>query len=333
MHGMCETELFKMPVGRIVVLSCLFVNLCTALSFTMNREESNDLTFVVNRLRLKAGAQNVTEEPNLVQLAQQLNLTMFVSALTTTRLNRVLNHEGPFTVFAPTNEAFIKAPSYCNNVPLEDRMRYHVTRGIHYAKSLANDQELWTLLSHHYVRVNIYKKTKAVTASGRQVVLPDQNARNGIIHVIKDEICSIYKGGAMFEISRCPPLRIFAKAVNMSGLFSTLDSEDPVTIFAPTNDAIRALPVVIKNKLMRNATFMKMVIRNHVVPQTVYRAGMYDKQILKTAAGFKLMISVANNVVKINGKAKITLADATVQNGVVHSVDNVLIPKSLLLHL
>ncbi|XP_076370773.1 transforming growth factor-beta-induced protein ig-h3-like isoform X3 [Tachypleus tridentatus] len=230
---------------------------------------------------------------NLVELAKKLNLTVLVDLLEKTKLDNTLDHEGPFTLFAPTNDAFANRPSYCDNVPLKDLLKYHITRKVHLSKDLKNNELLWTLLSKRELRMNIYKNGKVLTASGRRIIKPNNMASNGALHVIKDVICSVYIGSAVLEINRCPSYSILSKAINVSGLYSILDD----------------------------------VLLYHVVPEVWYVAGLEGGQLLKTSQGTKLKIAVSAQGVKVND-ATIGLSDAAVSNGVVHSIGSVLLPPS-----
>ncbi|XP_013783292.1 transforming growth factor-beta-induced protein ig-h3-like isoform X1 [Limulus polyphemus] len=264
---------------------------------------------------------------NLVELAKKLNLTVLVDLLEKTKLDNTLDHEGPFTLFAPTNEAFANRPSYCDNVPLKDLLKYHVTRKVHLSKDLKNNELLWTLLSYRELRMNIYKNGKVLTASGRHIIKPDNMASNGALHILKDVICSVYIGSAVLEINRCPAYSILSKAVNVSGLYSILDDFGPFTVFAPTDEAFNKLPPETLNFLLKNATALRDVLLYHVVPEVWYIAGLEDGQLLKTSQGTKLKVTESAQGVKVND-AMIGLPDAAVSNGVVHSINSVLLPPS-----
>ena len=68
-------------------------------------------------------------KPNLLQLARSLNLTKFVEAIEKFGIDRIINHEGKFTVFAPNDAAFSNEKIYPDETTLKDKMRFHVARG------------------------------------------------------------------------------------------------------------------------------------------------------------------------------------------------------------
>ncbi|KAG1657429.1 Peroxisome assembly protein 12 [Nymphon striatum] len=278
------------------ILLCFAFVLLTGSSAFNNFQNGKTFDYVVTRtdtnftsLKVNVNVDNENDnvklndasKPNLYELALQLNLTIFAEALSESGLHKVVDHEGPFTIFAPTNEAFKNAPNYCKHVPLKNRMKYHITRGSTPMKELTNDQQLWTLLSKRYV-----------------------------------EQCLRSADALLF--------RYATYAVNTTGLYDTIDTVDPITVFVPTDEAVQSLPDSIKEKLKTDKIYLKRTVLNHVVPMTIYKAGMSQGQVLKSASGKKMYISIKNDSVIINGRSRITLPDATVKNGVVHSIDRVL---------
>ncbi|KAG1657430.1 Transforming growth factor-beta-induced protein ig-h3 [Nymphon striatum] len=281
------------------ILLCFAFVLLTGSSAFNNFQNGKTFDYVVTRtdtnftsLKVNVNVDNENDnvklndasKPNLYELALQLNLTIFAEALSESGLHKVVDHEGPFTIFAPTNEAFKNAPNYCKHVPLKNRMKYHITRGSTPMKELTNDQQLWTLLSKRYV-----------------------------------EQCLRSADALLF--------RYATYAVNTTGLYDTIDTVDPITVFVPTDEAVQSLPDSIKEKLKTDKIYLKRTVLNHVVPMTIYKAGMSQGQVLKSASGKKMYISIKNDSVIINGRSRITLPDATVKNGVVHSIDRVILPK------
>ena len=113
------------------------------------------------------------------------NLTMLSTALNLTGLNATLNEPGPFTVFAPTDEAFAALPEGVldiNDTPaLEDVLRYHVVPGWYLAANFENITTLQTVqganLTFNYTAGNL-------TVNGANVTIADVHAVNGEIHVI-----------------------------------------------------------------------------------------------------------------------------------------------------
>lgn len=117
-------------------------------------------------------------------------------------------------------------------------------------------------------------------------------------------------------------------AVKQAGLVETLSGTGPFTVFAPTNAAFAVIPKATLDGLMKpemKADLTK-ILTYHVVPGAVKAADLKDGMELTTVQGGKLMVSIKDGVVMING-AKVTIADVVSSNGVTHVIDAVLMPK------
>ena len=129
-------------------------------------------------------------------------------------------------------------------------------------------------------------------------------------------------------------------AVKAAGLVETLQAKGPFTVFAPTNDAFGMLPSGTVEMLVKpeNKAMLTGILTYHVV------AGRLDtktlslwikkgngKTELTTVAGGKLWVVMEGKDVVIKdekgGKAKVTITDVYQQNGVIHVIDHVLLPK------
>lgn len=271
--------------------------------------------------------QNVsTKRSNLIEIAKKLNLTKLVEAIIKVGLGGLLNHEGPFTLFGPTNEAFENVPGYCSNVPLKDVIKYHIALGAHKEFEFKNNLQLDSFLPRRRLRINIYPQTHSVTVSGRNITNTDNVASNGIVHVLSEVICSLFKGSAAFELNRCKAFSVLDDLIKRAGLYSALDGDGPFTVFAPTDKAFSKLSPDLINRLKSNVTALKEVLLYHVVPDVWYSAGLTNGR-LKTLQGQSLNIAVDGGI-HVND-ATVILPDAAVSNGVVQSIDSVLLPKLL----
>jgi uncharacterized surface protein with fasciclin (FAS1) repeats len=122
-----------------------------------------------------------------------------------------------------------------------------------------------------------------------------------------------------------PELSTFAKLAKQSGLQSTLEGAGPITVFAPTDEAFKALPAATMDKLAKDPDALKALISYHVVPGTVKSADIGGATTLTTLGGAKLGVSKAGDFVTADDSL-VTQADQAVGNGVVHVIDRVLTP-------
>ena len=118
----------------------------------------------------------------------------------------------------------------------------------------------------------------------------------------------------------------FAGAVGIAGLTDTLNAGN-FTVFAPSDAAFSNMPLEDYKALLENSTELKNVLTYHVVEGKMMLNDLKDGQELTTVQGQNLTIKVGSDkVVTING-AKITEADITASNGVIHIIDTLLMPK------
>ncbi|KAL4228540.1 hypothetical protein ACF0H5_011590 [Mactra antiquata] len=273
----------------------------------------------------------VAASENIPQLATDLGLTTLVDLVKKANLADTLSGTGPFTVFGPTNDAFGKLPKkfvdfLMKNVTiLADILSYHVASGNVQSKDLSNDMLVPSVQGKN-IRINIYKDGKVITASGRQVVKPDQEASNGVIHVV-DGVLFPPPGTLAYVVEKCPVFSTLLKAVSLiPSIVDTLNGDGPFTLFAPSDCAFKKIPPKCLAALLKDTKMLEKVLLYHVVPATGYSAGLSCGDELKTAEGGSVKITKMCGRVWVN-HSKVTYADGTATNGVIHVIDRVLFPK------
>jgi len=120
-----------------------------------------------------------------------------------------------------------------------------------------------------------------------------------------------------------------ATALKAGGLIETLKGPGPFTVFAPTDDAFKKLPAGTVESLLKpeNKAQLVKILTYHVVPGKVMSASLAGKKTdAKTVEGTSVAIDATMGGVKVND-AKVTTADVAADNGVIHIIDTVLMPK------
>ena len=112
-----------------------------------------------------------------------------------------------------------------------------------------------------------------------------------------------------------------------AGLADDLASPGPLTVFAPTDAAFKKVPAATLRKLNANPALLKRVLLYHVVSGKVTASKVVTLKSAKTLAGPSVRIRVTGKTVRVNS-ARVTKADVTATNGVIHVVDRVLIPPA-----
>jgi uncharacterized surface protein with fasciclin (FAS1) repeats len=124
--------------------------------------------------------------------------------------------------------------------------------------------------------------------------------------------------------ARTPQLSTLNKLINDAGLSDTLRSAGPFTVFAPSDEAFKAVPAKLMAELAADKEMLKAVLTYHVVPGKLMAADAKNTN-LKTVQGANVGLAKAGSFVTVE-EAMVTQADVGATNGVIHVIDKVLIP-------
>ena len=118
-------------------------------------------------------------------------------------------------------------------------------------------------------------------------------------------------------------------AVKAAGLVETLAGKGPFTVFAPTNEAFAKLPEGTVESLLKpeNKDKLISVLTYHVVPGKIMSKDIKPSQMVKTVNGQQVSIKLSYGKVSVDG-ANVTAADVEADNGVIHVIDTVILPKN-----
>ena len=118
--------------------------------------------------------------------------------------------------------------------------------------------------------------------------------------------------------------KMLAAALKAAGLVDTLNGKGPFTVFAPTDEAFAKIPEADFDALLNNKAKLSAVLRYHVVGSKVLAKDIKPGKV-KTVQGSELTLATAGGV-SVDG-AKVTAAGVATDNGVIHVIDTVLMPK------
>lgn len=264
-------------------------------------------------------------EDNVIAILQSLGASTFLALLERSHLMDTLTRQGPWTVFAPDNEAWQALPKeifdhiVSDPVLLKQILSYHVVQANATRPHLSNDLKLPSLYENRPIHINFYTDGWAswYTASGSEISNLDEIAANGVVHVVRSVLL--------------PPLGDFYSVVKwtpaLQTAFSMLESvDDPaftnetvsLTAFLPADSPVLdALPVGSSPSIVAD------VLRRHVVRGTWFVSGLIDGDHLFTFDGQALTVRRDENCIGING-ACIVVRDITLTNGVLHVIDNLI---------
>ncbi len=262
------------------------------------------------------------------------DFSTLVAALSAAGLVDALSGEGPFTVFAPTNEAFAALPEGTletlllpeNKQQLTDILLYHVVSGSVLAADVVTLSEAETLLGKN---VNITVDMDKVMVNEANVVATDIIADNGVIHVIDSVILPPADMTDIVDTAVADGrFTTLAAALGAADLVETLKGEGPFTVFAPTDDAFAALPAGTVDTLLlpENKQLLTDILLYHVVAGKVMAEDVVTLSEAETVLGQTVAIKVDMGKVYIND-AEVIITDIMTSNGIIHVIDAVLLPK------
>lgn len=238
---------------------------------------------------------------------------------------------GPFTVFAPRNEAFdalgadvIQALLDTDNADLlAEILTFHVVPGVAAFSSGLTDGQTVTTLQGEQLTIGVSGST--VTVNGATVVTADVEATNGVIHIIDAVLVPEVDIVDVAVLNDFPTL---VELVRTAGLEATLRSDNGgagFTVFAPTEAAFAALPAVPTGQALVD------VLTYHVVSGTVGSGDLTDGQVVTTVQGESFTVNISGSSVTLTDQGGNTVdvvaTDVPASNGVVHVIDGVILPN------
>jgi uncharacterized surface protein with fasciclin (FAS1) repeats len=114
-------------------------------------------------------------------------------------------------------------------------------------------------------------------------------------------------------------------ALKAADLVNTLKGDGPFTVFAPTDEAFAKLPKGTLDSLLKDKAKLTAVLTYHVVPGKVKADRVVQKKSIKTVQGQNVRVSTSDGV-KVDN-ARVVKTDIMASNGVIHVIDEVILPK------
>jgi uncharacterized surface protein with fasciclin (FAS1) repeats len=337
-------------------------------------EASNGVVHVIDKVLLPQEVLDALAAMSLntiVEIAIATNdLSLLVSALgqADAGLVETLGGAGPFTVFAPTNAAFVDLldtlgddfNSLSDFDTAEEKallvkvLTYHVVAGTAaFSTDLSNGQHIETFQGEN-VGINIKDGTVHIedaTDDNAAVVMPDIEASNGVVHVINKVLLPqevldaltppvpniVETAQSVDDLSSLVAALIQADA----GLVEVLSGEGPFTVFAPTNAAFADLLNTLGFHSLEDfdtpeekALLTRVLLYHVVAGAAVASTDLQDHQRLETQNHGEALFAIINHGVQIRDKsgtdANVAIPDVMTGNGIVHVVDKVLLPQEVI---
>jgi len=251
------------------------------------------------------------------------------AAIVAAGLDETLSNDGPFTVFAPTDDVFSVIPAGVLETLLADPtglltdiLLNHVVSGTAMSTDLADGMMITTLQGSEII---VSSNDGVVMIGNAMVVIADITADNGVVHVINAILMPDMPTNSIFDIIENSEVHnTLEAAIVAAGLDETLSNDGPFTVFAPTDDAFSVIPAGVLETLLADPTGqLTQILLNHVVSGTAMSTDLADGMMITTLQGSEVLVTSNDGVVMI-GNAMVVIADITADNGVVHVIDAVI---------
>ncbi len=310
------------------------------------------------------------EKSILELVSENSELSLLNEAITKADLTNALSTDGPFTVLAPSNAAieqlfnllgdnFNSFNDFNGLVEIEILKRillYHVAQG----KMTINELpvgSLPTLLAGDTVEV-IDSGTGFVFGDASEInanlVLEDIEASNGIIHVIDkilipaevqeflDSINVVNKKSLKELVEENENFSFLKKALTITGLLDTLDQDGPLTVFVPSNESFSGLLPLLGGALTTIEDFdttaeinlLRDILLYHIHNGELLSADLVLGDVTTLSGENKLkVVSTQEGYGLVDATklaADILVADVKAKNGIIHTIDRVLLPQSII---
>jgi len=218
---------------------------------------------------------------------------------------------------------------------LKEFLKYHVTTDEAWHTSNSDNDRVFDSLDNALpIRINVYKTLHTVAVDGCNITEKNINVANGFIQGISDYMQA--PGGDVVDvINSYPELTTLAKLVAASGLDAVLRADKNITVFCPTDEAFENMDPAVLTYLQQNPSVLKEVLLFHVVQKyTLYRIGMRHAMTFPTADAHKDSLVLIESQDEPDdfflNHALIADSDIGATNGVIHTIEDILIPSSVL---
>ncbi|XP_037086624.1 transforming growth factor-beta-induced protein ig-h3-like [Pollicipes pollicipes] len=318
-----------------------YTEIWTECRYWINREICGQKTII--RYECCEGYQQLGEDQNctsvkplknILQTAEDLGARRFVAAVTAAGLAPELSRDGAFTLFLPTDAAFQRMSSSLRGTleasagdPRSPVLLYHLLDGKLTTKDMGADQLVETKSAGAKLRLNKYSN-QMTTVNCNLLVRKDQKATNGVVHLIDAVLDpSFLSSRSVIDlVVQDGRFSVLAEALEASGYIQELRRmPGALTILAPSDEAFQKLPERRREKILNDKVARDALLKNHIIPHPVCKSAVIGNHKMRSESGSKLEFNCNRDSVFVD-RSKITQDEIAGQNGVIHMLDDLLIP-------
>lgn len=329
---------------------------------------SNGIVHIIDKVLIpQAVLDEINNSNSLVDVVVATeNLSILKDAVLKVDLATTLSGDGPFTVMAPTNDAFAALLEAMGDdykslddfdtdeelLLLKNILLYHVIHAQVLAADLAAGT-VATAYANNNIEIIASGNTFVIgdaSATNANIIATDIMASNGVAHIIDkvllpqaaiDYVTSLTAKNIVELAVATDDLSLLVAALQQAdaGLVEVLQGDGPFTVFAPTNDAFVALLAALGDDYNSLADFdtqeekdlLRDILLFHVIPSEVMSADLSAGMVATAYAENSIEVIASGETFVIGdaseSNANITTADIDASNGVVHLIDKVLLPQ------
>ncbi len=301
--------------------------------FTVPGTYNYDCSVGMHAANGMVGVINVINNGTVVDIiANSESHNILDTAILQASLAETLSGDGPFTVFAPSDDAFDGLPAGALNLILAntEQLTSLLLNHVHSGNVLSTD------LSDGMMVPTLNETELTVSIDGMTVMIDfatvtqaDLIASNGVVHIIDKVLLPDFgqEDTTVYSIIRASPIHTTLEtAIDTAELGETLSGDGPFTVFAPTDDAFDALPTGALDDLLSNIPLLKEILLHHVHSGNVLSTDLSDGMEVPTLNNDVLVVSLDAGSVMIDVSTVIQ-PDIVANNGVVHVIDAVLVTE------
>ncbi|XP_035390107.1 periostin, osteoblast specific factor b isoform X1 [Electrophorus electricus] len=262
-----------------------------------------------------------------------------VNAVTTqqfsnmSKLRQEIEGPGSYTFFAPSNDAWdlidpeVRSALVSNvNIELYNALHYHMANKRFLTKDLKNGMSINSMYNDLSLHINHYPNG-IVTVNCARIIYGNQVATNGVVHVI-DRVITAVSNTIQDVIDVDIDLTTLSNIATTSGLTDKLGEPGHFTLFAPTNDAFSNLDREVLDRLMGDKNALQALLKYHLLDSVQCSEAIMSGTSYETLEGTNIEIGCGGDSLTVNGIKMVLKKDIVTTNGVIHLIDQVLMPDS-----
>ncbi|XP_051966414.1 periostin, osteoblast specific factor b [Xyrauchen texanus] len=249
------------------------------------------------------------------------------------KLREEIEGAGSYTFFAPSNDAWelldqeVRSALVSNvNIELYNALHYHMINKRLLTKDLKNGMTPTSMYNDLSVLINHYSNG-IVTVNCARIIHGNQVATNGVVHVI-DRVITAVGNTIQDTIEVDDELSTLSTMATASGLIEKLGEPGHFTLFAPTNEAFEKLDREVIDRLMEDKVSLQAFLNYHLLNSVQCSEAIMSGTSYETLEGSNIEIGCDGDSLTVNGIKMVLKKDIVTTNGVIHLIDQILMPES-----